>query len=75
MLNGMLNVGGADRALRVVVGVAVLSLVFVGPKTMWGLIGLIPLLTGLIGFCPVYMPLGINTRGENSEVKQEGNEG
>ena len=55
------NEGTIDRALRVVVGLAVLSLVFVGPQTAWGWVGLVPLATGLLGFCPLYSILGINT--------------
>lgn len=55
------NVGGTDRVLRIVVGLALLSLVFVGPKTLWGLIGLIPLVTGLTRRCPAYSPFGIST--------------
>lgn len=55
------NVGGVDRILRIVVGLALLSLVFVGPKTAWGWIGLVPLLTALIGFCPAYSIFGLST--------------
>jgi hypothetical protein len=55
------NEGSIDRAVRVVAGLAILSLVFVGPKSPWGWAGLVPLLTGLIGFCPLYAVLGINT--------------
>lgn len=55
------NEGTVDRVLRVVVGAAVLSLVFVGPKTPWGWVGLVPLLTGLVGYCPLYSLLGIRT--------------
>ena len=55
------NEGTLDRTLRVILGVVLLSLVFVGPQTMWGLIGIIPLLTGLVGVCPVYSVLGIKT--------------
>ena len=55
------NEGPADRVLRVLIGVALLSLVFVGPKTMWGLVGFLPLVTGLAGTCPLYSLLGINT--------------
>ena len=58
------NESGVDRLFRVVVGLAVLSLVFVGPKTLWGLVGLVPLLTGAVGFCPLYRLLGIATRRE-----------
>ena len=55
------NVGGIDRILRVIVGLVLISLVFVGPKTMWGWIGVIPLFTGLFRFCPAYTLLGMNT--------------
>ena len=55
------NEGSADRVIRVVVGLAILSIVFVGPKSMWGLIGIIPLLTGVVGFCPLYKVLGLST--------------
>ena len=57
------NEGKIDRVLRVIVGAALLSLVFVGPQTAWGWIGLVPLLTGLIGICPVYSLFGLNTCG------------
>ncbi|CCD91518.1 conserved hypothetical protein [Bradyrhizobium sp. ORS 375] len=60
------NVGRIDRLLRIVVGLAVLSLVFVGPQTMWGLLGLIPLGTALVGWCPPYALLGLNTCGTKS---------
>lgn len=50
-----------DRALRLIVGVVLLALVFVGPKTAWGWLGLVPLLTGLVGSCPAYTLLGIST--------------
>ena len=50
-----------ERVARVLVGVGVLSLVFVGPKTPWGWLGLVPIVTGLIGSCPLYTLLGLNT--------------
>jgi len=50
-----------ERAARVVIGLGLLSLVFVGPRSMWGLIGVIPLATGLLGSCPLYTVLGIST--------------
>ena len=59
----MRNVGGFDRPLRIIVGLVALALVFVGPQTPWGWIGIVPLLTGLMGFCPLYTVLGINTCG------------
>lgn len=55
------NEGGLDRVLRVLVGAGVLSLAFVGPQTPWAYLGLIPLVTGLVGFCPLYAVLGLNT--------------
>ena len=55
------NVGGLDRTLRIIVGIALLAMVFIGPKTMWGLIGIIPLATGLFKFCPFYPILGISS--------------
>lgn len=57
------NVGSTDKILRIVVGLGLLALVFVleGPARWWGLVGLVPLLTGLFGFCPLYSLLGINT--------------
>ena len=48
------NVGGVDRILRVLVGLALIACVFVGPQTPWGWIGVIPLVTGLARFCPAY---------------------
>ncbi len=59
-----MNVGGADRILRIIVGLALLSLVFVGPQTMWGLVGLVPLLTGIFRFCPAYSLIGVSTCGK-----------
>lgn len=55
------NVGKADRILRVVAGLAILSLAFVGPKTPLGYLGLIPLATAIFSFCPLYSVLKINT--------------
>ena len=55
------NEGTLDRAVRVVIGLALLSLTVVGPRTLWGLVGLVPLGTGLLGVCPVYSILGIST--------------
>ncbi len=55
------NVGGIDRALRIIVGLGLIALVFVGPRTAWGWVGLVPLLTGLVRFCPLYLPLGLSS--------------
>jgi hypothetical protein len=55
------NENSFDRVVRVVLGLALLALVFVGPRSMWGIVGVVPLLTGLIGSCPAYTLLGIST--------------
>lgn len=55
------NVGGIDRVLRLIVGIVLIALVFVGPQTPWGWVGLIPLATALVGFCPAYRLIGLNT--------------
>lgn len=57
------NVGTVDRVLRIVLGLALLSLVFIGPQTLWGLIGIVPLATGLMKTCPLYSILGVRTCG------------
>lgn len=51
----------AERAIRILIGLVLLSLVFVGPHSLWGLVGLVPLATGLIGSCPIYSMLGMST--------------
>ena len=55
------NVGKTDRIIRIVLGILLLSLIFVGPQTWWGLIGIVPLATAFINFCPVYQALGLST--------------
>lgn len=55
------NVGNVDRILRIVVGLVLIALVFVGPQTPWGWLGIIPLATGLLRTCPAYSLLGIST--------------
>ncbi len=57
----MKNVGTVDKAVRIVIGLVLIALVFVGPQTPWGWIGVILVATGLIGFCPLYRLVGINT--------------
>lgn len=56
----MKNVGGMDRILRIVLGIILLGLGFYF-KSWWGLIGLVPLLTAIVGFCPLYVPLKKST--------------
>jgi hypothetical protein len=55
------NVHPIERGVRIVLGIALLSLVFIGPHTPWGFVGVIPLLTGFLGDCPLYTVLGFST--------------
>mgnify|MGYP003449428507 len=55
------NEGTVDRAVRVIAGIAMVSLAFVGPKTPWGYLGLLPIVTGLLGSCPAYTLFGLST--------------
>ncbi|MEO5924214.1 MAG: DUF2892 domain-containing protein [Bryobacteraceae bacterium] len=55
------NEGSVDRIVRTFLGAVLLGSVFVGPQTVWGYIGIVPLVTGLIGSCPAYQLLGIST--------------
>ena len=57
----MKNVGGIDRILRIVVGLVLVGLAATGSVGWWGWIGVVPLLTGLVGACPAYKLLGMNT--------------
>ena len=55
------NVGGMDKIVRIVVGLALLATTVIGPKTLWGLVGIVPLATAFMNFCPAYTLLGVNT--------------
>ena len=55
------NVGSVDRLLRIAIGIVLIALVFIGPQTPWGWLGLIPLVTGFLRTCPLYSLLGIST--------------
>ncbi len=55
------NMGSTDRVIRIVVGVVILGLGLI-LKSWWGLVGLLPIATGLVGFCALYVALGISTR-------------
>jgi len=55
------NVGGIDRTLRIVIGLALIAAAATGTIGLWGYIGALPLVTGLIGWCPPYAILGLNT--------------
>ena len=57
------NAGGIDRGLRIAAGVALLAWAALGQDNahLWGLVGVVPLATGLMGWCPAYLPFGIKT--------------
>ena len=55
------NVGGVDRALRMIVGIVLIGLTLAGTIGVWGWIGVIPLATGLFRTCPAYSLIGVNT--------------
>ena len=57
----MKNVGTADKVIRVIIGLGLISLVFIGPQTPWGWLGVIPLATAAMSFCPFYRLFGIRT--------------
>lgn len=60
-----------ERVVRLVLGLGVLSLTFVGPKTPWGLLGIVPILTGALGSCPLYTLFGVSTC-PSKKATQEG---
>lgn len=55
------NVGNFDRIARIVLGLVLIALVFVGPQTPWGWVGIVPLATGLLRTCPLYSLFGLST--------------
>ena len=55
------NIGKTERIVRIVAGLGIISLAFVGPESPWAFLGLIPLFTGLIGWCPPYAMFGLST--------------
>lgn len=56
-----MNMHAVERAIRVLAGIGILSLAFIGPRTPLGYLGLIPLATGLLGSCPAYTLFGVST--------------
>ena len=62
------NIGRVERSLRAGVGLVAISLVVIGPQTGWGWLGLIPLMTAAIGFCPLYRLLGFTTVSKARDV-------
>ena len=62
------NIGSVDRVIRIIVGIVLLSLIVLMPEAPWrwvGLIGIVPLATAIIGWCPAYSLIGMNTRGKD----------
>jgi len=57
-----LNVGGVDKILRVILGVVLIAATVMGALPVWGYIGVVPLVTGLVNFCPLYTVLGFSSR-------------
>lgn len=55
------NVGGFDRILRLVVGIALVALAATGTVGVWGYLGIVPIATAALGWCPAYLPFGIST--------------
>ena len=55
------NIHNIERVIRVVAGLGIVSLVFIGPQSPWGWLGLVPLATGIIGWCPPYALFGFST--------------
>lgn len=55
------NVGAGDRALRIIVGLALIVMAYTGIIGVWGWIGVVPLMTGIVKFCPMYAILGMKT--------------
>ncbi len=70
--NGLLftNVGPFDRYVRVVLGILLLAFTVAGPQTAWGYVGLIPLITGVLGFCPIYALFKFSTCPTRSQLKR-----
>lgn len=64
------NVGGADKIIRIIVGVALLALFAMDQSKWWGLIGIVPLATALLGWCPLYTVLGVKTCPADSKPQE-----
>jgi hypothetical protein len=63
------NIGNIERMVRIAAGLAILSLAFVGPQSPWAYLGVVPLLTGFVGWCPPYALFGISTCKASSSAK------
>ena len=60
------NIGSTDRLVRIVLGIGLLLIAVEGPRTAWGYVGLLPLITGLFGYCPLYRVIGRNPLGRTT---------
>ncbi|NOT81042.1 MAG: DUF2892 domain-containing protein [Bacteriovoracaceae bacterium] len=60
------NINDYERIIRFLAGVILTSMAFIGPANLWFLLGIIPLLTGLVGTCPLYSLLGMSSRKDDS---------
>lgn len=65
------NIHPIERGLRIAIGLFLMSLTFWGPSSAWFLLGIIPVATGLSGWCPMYTMLRISTCGTNSQCKNK----
>jgi hypothetical protein len=61
-----MNVGSIDKILRIIAGIVLIALAYTGTLGVWAYIGVIPLVTGLVGWCPLYTLLGMNTKGKSA---------
>lgn len=57
------NVGSADKVIRIILGIVIIALGFIY-QSWWGLVGIVPLLTGVFNFCPVYSLIGVSTKAK-----------
>jgi hypothetical protein len=65
------NIGNIERIVRGLAGLGILSLAFIGPATPWGYLGLMPLFTALVGWCPLYTLLGTSTCGKTGSCPRK----
>jgi len=65
------NISRDDRIIRIIIGLGFLSMIIMGPETHWGWVGLVPLLSAIVGFCPLYKKLGFDTKKAVCEDQPE----
>jgi hypothetical protein len=63
------NVGNIDKWVRIILGIIIIILGIIN-QSWWGLVGIVPLATAFMGFCPAYLPFGISTCKENPQSKK-----